>query len=306
MSTPREFVSGRPNLLFFKHILRKIFLEDWFLKLVALLITLGLWYGVSVSSKKGTATMAAQLAFRVSDNSILMSPGVQDVTIRVAGDDQTIDRLFGNDIRIAADLTQTPNGDTVVELTPQNISTNLPSGVRVEDIQPSRIAVTLEPVQIKEVAVEAALVGEPAAGYEVYSTSVTPAKIGIRGPESFMSTLETVPTGPIDIAGARSELSAKQVPISINNPKVAVFNTVADVSIVVGEKRVERSFDIVSGTKKVHAVLFGPRSVLAKTRAADMKVEVSKNIDGAEVPRLTLPDGMQAIVEIRTLKLLGQ
>ena len=54
-------VSGRPTQLFFKHILRKVFLEDWVLKLTALLITFALWYGVSVSTKKGTATMAAQL-----------------------------------------------------------------------------------------------------------------------------------------------------------------------------------------------------------------------------------------------------
>ena len=300
MSTPREFVSGRPNRLFFKHILRKIFLEDWFLKLVALLITLGLWYGVSVSSKKGTATMAAQLAFRVSDDSVLMSPGIQDVTIRIAGDDRTIDQLFGNDIRVTADLTQSPNGERTLQLTPQSVSTNLPPGVKVEDIQPSRIAVTLEPVQVKDIAVEAALVGEPAAGFEVYFTSVTPAKVRIRGPESFMSTLETVPTGQIDIAGARSDLSAKQVPISINNPKVAVFNTVADVSIVIGEKRIERSFDIVSGTKKVHAVLFGPRSLLTKAKAADLKTEIVRS-EGGETAQLTLPEALRGVVEIRSV-----
>ena len=301
MSTPREFVGGRPNRLFFKHILRKIFLEDWFLKLVALVITLGLWYGVSVSSKKGTATMAAQLAFRVSDNSILMSPATQDVTIRVAGDDQTIDRLFGNDIRVAADLTQTPNGDIVVELTPQTISTNLPSGVRVEEIQPSRIAVKLEAVQEKDVTVEATLVGEPAAGYEVYSTNVTPTKlVHIRGPESFMSTLESVPTGQIDISGVKGDVSAKQVPISINNPKVAVSNTVVDVSIVVGEKRIERSFDIASGTKKVHAVLFGPRSLLTKAKAADIKADIIRSESG-ETAQLTLPESLRGVVETRSV-----
>ena len=305
MSTPREFVSGRPNRLFFKHILRKIFLEDWFLKLTALVITLGLWYGVSVSSKKGTATMAAQLAFRVSDDSTLMGAGVQDVTIRVAGDDQTIDRLFGNDLRVTADLTQVPNGDRILQLAPQSVSTNLPNGVRLEDIQPSRIAVKLEAVLEKDVTVEAALTGEPAAGFEVYTSNVLPAKVRVRGPESFMSTLETVPTGPIDIAGAKENLTAKQVPISVNNPKVAVFNTVADVSIVIGEKRTERSFNILSGTRRFRVVLFGPGSILSKARAADMKVEVSKTADGAEVPRLTLPDAMQGIVEIRKLELLG-
>jgi YbbR domain-containing protein len=300
MSTPREFVGGRPNRLFFKHILRKIFLEDWFLKLVALLITLGLWYGVSVSSKKGTATMAAQLTFRPSDDAVMMSPSTQNVTIRVAGDDEAIGRLFGNEIRLTADLTQEPNGERTLQLTPTSVSTNLPPGVKVEDIQPSRIAVTLEPVQVKDVSVEAALVGEPAPGYEVYSTTVLPTKVRIRGPESFMSTLESVPTGPIDIAGARSDLSAKQVPININNPRVAVFNTVADVNILVGEKRVERSFDIVSGSKKVHAVLFGPRSLLNKAKAADFKAEVARSESG-ETAQIILPESLRGVVETRSV-----
>jgi YbbR domain-containing protein len=298
MSTPRQFVGPRSGGLFVKHILRKVFLEDWPLKVVALLITFALWYGVSVSSKKGTATMAAQLAFRVSDESVLMSAGVQDVTIRIAGDDQTIDRLFGNDIRVAADLTQMPNGDRILTLTPQNVSTNLPSGVKIEDIQPSRIAVKLEAVEEKDVPVQAALVGEPAAGYEVYSTNVNPAKVRVRGPESFMSTLESVPTGPIDIGGARSDLTARQVPISINNPKAAVFNTVADVTIQVGERRVERSFELSSGGKRIRAVLFGPRSVVAKIKPADLKAEIVHS-ESSETAQVILPEALRGAVEIR-------
>jgi YbbR domain-containing protein len=302
MSTPREFVDVRPNRLFFKHILRKVFLEDWHLKLTALLITFALWYGVSVSSKKGTATMAAQLAFRVSDDTVLMSAGVQDVTIRVAGNDKTIDQLFGNDIRVTADLTQVPTGDRILQLTPQSVSTNLPSGVRIEDIQPSRIAVKLDQVEEKDVSVDAAIVGEPAAGFEIYSTSVTPAKVRIRGPESFMSTLESVPTGPVDISGAKSDVIARQVPLAITNNKAAVFNTVVDVTVLIGEKRIERIFALTtSGGKRVSAVLFGPRSVLSKVRSADLKAEL-RGDSGAELPLLVLPEPLRGVVEIRDVK----
>lgn len=303
MSTPRGFIGRRPSGLFFKHIVRKIFLEDWVLKLTALLVTLALWYGVSLSNKRGTATMAAQLGFRVADESVLMSPGTQDITIRVAGDDQTINRLFGNDIRVTADLTQVQNGDSTLQLTPQNVSTNLPTGVRLEEIQPSRIAVTLEPVEEKDVTVEPATVGEPAAGFEVYSTNVTPPKVRIRGPESFMSSLESVLTGPVDIGGAKADISAKQVPLGINNPKAAVFNTVVDVSIVIGEQRIERGFDLVSGNKKVRAVLFGPRSILSKAKTSDLKADVLKGESGNETAQIVLPESLRGLVEIRDVKI---
>src|SRR6478736_535648 len=112
MKDSRQLVGGRPGL-FIKHVIRKIFLEDWVLKLTALLITFALWYGVSVASKKGTATMVAQLGFRVSDDAVLMKADVQEVTVRVAGNDQTIDQLFGNEVRVTADLTQVQPGDRI-------------------------------------------------------------------------------------------------------------------------------------------------------------------------------------------------
>src|SRR5256885_16956527 len=44
-------LSKKPRRLFFRHIVRKIFLEDWAMKLVALLITFGLWFGVNLVNK---------------------------------------------------------------------------------------------------------------------------------------------------------------------------------------------------------------------------------------------------------------
>ena len=143
--------AARPAL-FAKHILRKMFLEDWLLKLSALVITFALWFGVSYSNKKGTATMPAQLKFRVSDTAVLTNAGVQEVSIRVSGDDQKIDQLFGSDRRITADLTDLEPGDRVLQLTPNNVTVDLPMGVKLEDIQPSRIAVRLEQVQVKDLA----------------------------------------------------------------------------------------------------------------------------------------------------------
>jgi len=294
-------VSGRPTQLFFKHILRKVFLEDWVLKLTALLITFALWYGVSVSTKKGTATMAAQLSFRVSDDTVLMSAGVQDVTIRVAGNDQAIDQLIGNDLRVTADLTQVPTGDRILQLTPESVSTNLPSGVKLEDIQPSRIAVRLEAVQEKDVPVEASLGGQPAAGFEIYSTTVIPAKVRVRGPESFMSSLESIPTGQVDVGDAKNDISAHQVPVSVNNPKVAVFNTVVDVNVAIGEKRIERTMVLTSQGKRVSTLLYGPRSAVTKLKLADIKVEIMKPDTADESAHVTPSDNS---VEVRSAKIL--
>ena len=305
MNGSRDFAGGRSVLLFLKHVLRKIFLEDWLLKLTALLITFALWYGVSVLSKKGTATLSAQLVFRHSDDTVVMSAGVQDVRISVAGNDQLIGQLYGRkDLSVTADLTQTETGDQVVVLTPQSISANLPPGIKVDDVQPSRIAVKLEPLEKRELPVEAAITGEPAAGFEIYSTTVTPARAQVSGPESVMDTLSSVPTGAVDISGARSDITARQMPIVINNPMVTVSNnSVFDVTVLIGEKRIERSFSLAVNGKHVTAVLFGPKSIVSKLKAADIKVDIVKGDSGNDLPQITLPESARNAVEIRDVKL---
>lgn len=306
MNNPREFVGGRPNGLFFKHILRKIFLEDWHLKVTALLITFGLWYGVSVSSKKGTATLDAQLSFRVSDDTVLMNASRQEVRISVSGNDRLIGDLYGrSDLRVTADLTQTPTGDRILTLTPQAVSTNLPSGIKLDDVQPSQIAVTLEPLIQKDLPVEAAITGQPAQGYEIYSTTVLPARARLSGPESFMATINSVPTAAVDISGAKSDVAAHQVAISISNPRVTLSNSdVVEVTVAIGERRVERSFALASGTKRINATLYGPKSIITKLKATDLKVEIVKGDNGSDTPQLTLPESARSLVEIRDLKLL--
>ena len=44
-------MSAQPRKLFFKHLLKKIFLEDWGLKLTALVITVAIWLGVTAPAQ---------------------------------------------------------------------------------------------------------------------------------------------------------------------------------------------------------------------------------------------------------------
>jgi hypothetical protein len=234
-----------------------------------------------------------------------MNASRQEVRISVSGNDRDIGDLYGrSDLNVTADLTQTATGDRILALTPQTVSANLPSGIKLDDVQPSQIAVTLEPLIQKDLPVEPAITGQPAAGYEIYSTTVIPARARLSGPESFMATINSVPTAPIDINGAKSDVTAHQIAISINNPRVTLSNSdVVEVTVVIGEKRIERIFTLISGNKHITAMLYGPRSVVTKLKPADLRTEVVKGENGTDVPQLTLPESTRSSVEIRDLKL---
>src|SRR5205085_1278175 len=115
-------------------------------------------------------------------NAVVTHAQVQDVVISVRGIDDQVYKIRRNDLVAYVDLTELPAGDHVLTLTPESVSVPLPDGVTVFDLQPSRIAVTIEPVEEKEVAVHVETEGAPSRGFEVYETTILPQKVKIRGP----------------------------------------------------------------------------------------------------------------------------
>ncbi|HEX2639991.1 MAG TPA: CdaR family protein [Pyrinomonadaceae bacterium] len=285
-------------------MLRKIFLEDWGLKLIALVVTLALWLGVTGLSTPTTKRFTVPLSYSISNDIEITNTPIQEVDIVITGDKRKIDQINRSELSALIDISELPPGDKVLQLTPENVRVTLPQGVKLDEVQPSRIAVRLETVEEKDIEVRPQLAGQPATGYEVYDTSVTPARVRVRGPASYVKTLDFVPTGEIDVNGASQDLVAKQVPVSVPNPRAAVFSTVVDVNVRIGELRVRRLFNITTPAgKHVSAVLFGPKSMLADLQPDQIKVELLKNETGSETPSLTLPGDLQQNVRIESVKL---
>ncbi|MBP6002312.1 MAG: hypothetical protein KA746_02650 [Pyrinomonadaceae bacterium] len=305
LSTSDKFMPSEPRRFHLRHIIRKVFFEDWPLKLTALVITLGLWFGVTGLSTPATKRLTAQLAPNVANNTEITNNAITEVDIVVSGDERKLKSLTSTGLIAALDLTSVQPGDRVISLTPENVSVDLPLGVKLDEIQPSRIAVRLEAVQELELAVKADIDGKPANGFEIYSETVLPQRVRVRGPASFMKTLDFVLTDKISVDGKSEDFTARQVPLGIQNPKTTVFNTVVDVAFRIGEKRVEQKFSVSAtgdpaGTKAV-VTLYAPKTVLAKIRPADIKVEVTKGENGESVPRAILPADFQDLVEIRSV-----
>lgn len=290
--------------LFVKHIVRKIFLEDWAMKLTALVITLGLWFGVTGLSKPMTKRFSSvTLNIAGPDNAEITSPQTE-IDIVVSGDKRKIDQINRADLDANIDLTEMPAGDRVVSLMPENVSVNLPEGVKLVEIFPIRISAKLEKIEEKDVEVRPQTVANPPAGFEVYSVAVFPPNIRVRGPASFISNLEFIETVDIDLSDRREDFTAKQVPVGVANPRAAVQNTVVDVLFRIGEKRIERSFSVpVSGSsgKTARFTIFGPRTLVARVKSDEFKIEMVKNDSGEDAPRVSLPADLENLVEIRKL-----
>jgi YbbR domain-containing protein len=244
---------------------------------------------------------------RVSNDFEITNSPVQEVDLVVTGDKRKIDQLNLRDLVASVDLTDVQAGERTVLIAPENVSVELPTGVRLEEIQPNKIAVKLEAVEEREITVRAETEGSVAENYEIYSKTIVPAKVRARGPESFIKSLDFVSTERINLENQQSDFIVRQVALNVANPKVTLLDTAVNVNFKVGERRIERLFvvpvQIEGANKSATVVLFGGRSVMESLKQEDIQVDAIKDEAGKISLNLVLPARIQEQTEIRKLNL---
>lgn len=294
-----------------RRVFKKVFVEDWMLKLTALVITFALWFGVTGLSTPTKKRFSIPLIPSIATNVEIVNTPREEVDIVVSGDKRRVDQISRSDLVATLDLRDVAPGDWVIALSPENVEVTLPQGVKLEEVQPSGIPINLEAVQEKEVDVKVVLSGNLPSRLEVYSANALPAKVRVRGPASFVRTLENVETDPVDMAGRDKDFTARQVPVGVSNPKASVLNTVVDVVFRIGERRIERTFSIpmsgfplpIAGIERKVALItiYGPRTAVQAATDSDFRVEPPSN-EGGE-PRVVLPPELESVAEIRKITL---
>jgi Uncharacterized protein conserved in bacteria len=297
---------------FLLQLFRRVFLEDWGTKLIALGITIALWLGVTGLRAPVTqriTNVALNLSYS-SEMEVTNSP-ITEVDIFVTGDKSKIDRLRREDLVVSIDLTEIKTGERTIQLTPENINIELPSGLKVEEIQPNKIAVRLERVEEREVPVNLDIEGKPAKGFEIYSRTISPPTVRVRGPESFVRALDSISTEKINIENQSESFTLRQIELNVVNPKVRLLDTVVDVTFNIGEERVGREYvvsygnegETVTAVRKALVTLYAPRSILDQINPESLRIQFVASENGETKPQLILPPEMQGRVEVRNIRL---
>ena len=302
-----KFLQKEQRQISFRRLFRRGFVDDWVVKALALAITFALWLGVTgLRTPTRERLRNISLAVRVSNDIEITNSPVQEVDLVVTGDKRKIDQIKREDLVVSLDLTDAQPGDRTVKISPENVNVELPTGIKLEEVQPNKIAVKLEQVEEREISVKADTEGSVADGFEIYSETVLPNKIKVRGPSSYVRSLDSVSTEKINLENHQTDFTVQQVGLNLVNPKVTLIDTVVDVIFRIGEKRIERLFlvpvktDNKGGTATV--VLYGVRSVLDALRSENLQVEITNDV-GENSLRLVLPAEIQGKVEIRKLKI---
>ncbi|MGA9997251.1 MAG: CdaR family protein [Pyrinomonadaceae bacterium] len=292
--------------------LRRIFIEDWNLKLLALAITFGLWFGVTGQSAPVTIRMrGVQLTFRLPDDMEISNDPREEVEVTLTGSKRALDGINARDLVAYVDVSERKPGERVVQLTPHRVKMELPEGVRLESIEPNAVPLLLEARVERELSVEPRLEGKLPEGYELRSVNVTPQKIRARGPASHIDALQKASTETVWLDGHKENFTAAQTAVDIADPKVDLIDTVVNVSLEIGPQRIEKSFanvavrapeGSIASPSSTAVTLYGEREALEQLNAENLSMTLAVDANGSLTPRLNLPQGMEGRVELRSLK----
>ncbi|HEV2885185.1 MAG TPA: CdaR family protein [Pyrinomonadaceae bacterium] len=240
---------------------RKVLLEDWTLKLLAIAITVVLWLAVTGQNKPVTMRVSGvQLNFVKQDGMEISNevPGTVDVILN--GSPGRLDQISPRGLIATVDVTDQKAGERIIRLASDRVLLELPEGVKIEGFRPSSIPIRLEPTVEAQVEVEVKLEGALPDGFELAGSSTSPAKIRLRGPADHISQLRKVATETVLIDGKTASFTVPNVAINVHDPKIEVLDPTVDVRIEIVEKKrgdVHQTF--ASGTSILVAQNFSHR-----------------------------------------------
>src|SRR5580765_5280879 len=195
-------------------MLRRIFIEDWSLKLLSLAIAIVLWMLVTGQNQPVTAHVNVQLNFiRLSSLEISNDPP-RTVDVMLTGSRNKLDDLTSLDLVATVDISDQRAGERVLRLA-DKAQITLPQGVKVDGFQPSAVPVRLEPIVERQIPIEPKIEGSAADGYEVYAVRPSKGSVTLRGPQSRVIALQKVTTESVWITGHKESFTATNVAIDV-------------------------------------------------------------------------------------------
>ncbi len=266
---------------------RRLFVEDWNLKLLSLAITLVLWFVVTGQNTPVNVHATVQLKFIRPEALELSNDPPTSVDVLLSGSKYKLDELNRSSLIATVDISDQRAGERILRLV-ERARLDLPQGVRVDAFQPSGISIRLEPVIDRQLEIEARIEGTPANGYEVYAVRLSKNAVNVHGPSSNVNALPKAPTETISVAGRKDTFTVDNAAIDISDPKVDVLEPSVTVDIEIGERRVEKQFaDVVVSLQsggglepnRATIVLYGPPSVLAELKSTDLRLIVPADGD---------------------------
>lgn len=202
------------------------FSNNFWLKIVSLLLAMGLWLIVTAQRREQVTEQAFRLPLifsSVPESLIVTSESdeiPEAVNVRLRGPESKLVEFARASSTVQLDLTGATPGEIDLAISAQSIT--VPQSVRVVSIDPPRVTLSLETRLEKSVVIRPFLVNQVAEGFVMEEATPSPDKALISGPESVVERFEEINTERIVLSGRRTSFSSK-VGLVADHPLVQVL-----------------------------------------------------------------------------------
>jgi YbbR domain-containing protein len=220
-------------------IIREFLLQNWWIKLAALLLAYVIW--LLVRSGEGERIITVPLVVQVPRNMRIVSERPATVEVAALG----VPNLSGSlpNLSYVINLQSAGEGEQTVALTPKGVQIGPASGVTVVSVSPSHITFVLERVISKDVPVRVIVQGSPDPGFDLYQVTCQPDIVHVIGPRSDINPLKELVTEPISVAGQKRSFQ-QTVNFNLQGDDINTSPVAVEVRVELGTHRTERTLKI--------------------------------------------------------------
>ncbi|MEK6562208.1 MAG: CdaR family protein [Candidatus Binatota bacterium] len=287
-----------------------LFSSDLGLKLFSIIFALGLWLFVNAGQKAAERAVEVPVEFRnIPSDLMVVSPGVGQVELRVMGPPALLSALDPDYLKVSLDLDGARVGTSTFRLSPDFF--NPPRGVRITRISPSVINLKLETVAVRSLPVAVRFGPKPLIGYQVARVEANPDSVKVRGAASEVNRMVSAETVPIDLEGARGQMT-REVRLSSAGKTLSFSPDRISVSVVLEEEWMTREFSRVEvkakdftgsysvSPRRVYLRLSGPKRILSQLQLGTDQVYL--DLKGLAPGSHTLALNLKLSSEIKVLE----
>ena len=186
-----------------RSFLHRLFVHNFWLKLVSLLLAIGLWMAVA-RDPIAEVEIKVPIEFRnLPDNLEIDSANFTEAQIRVRGPERLIHRLQTADVRADIDLANVNPGERTFDLNGRHV--HVPQDLEVVQIIPGQFHLSFDNRATRVVEVRPRVTGNFAIGMQVAKVIADPPTVEITGPRRRIAAVDAATTDPVDVSGAMTQ-----------------------------------------------------------------------------------------------------
>jgi YbbR domain-containing protein len=184
------------------NLVRRIFVHNFGLKIVSLMLAVGLWFAVA-RDPIAEVEIKVPIEFQnLGDNLEIDSASVTEAVVRVRGPERAIHQLTASDVHAEVSLAKVRPGERTFDLSDR---VHVPQDLEVVQIIPGQFRLSFDERATRKIEVRPLVTGNFASGLRMAKVVADPSTVTITGPRRRVEAVDAAITDPVDASGVTTQ-----------------------------------------------------------------------------------------------------